>query len=276
MAKLVNLVQRILRRHIDPNTGIPEAILLGWCDSETASEHISRYILASRLARGMVLNVASGSCYGSGILERSSNVQRVVNVDIDEDLILFGARVYSATGLVADATQLPFREESFDTVVSLETLEHIKDQERFIQNIRSSLRKGGYLILSTPNKLYTSPLLPKPLNPYHEREYYLGELITYLSLHGFKVLGIYGCGRVTWPRLVMRIFSSIMKFILSRLSRRTIRLIDKLYFKFVSKLWGEKNRKLIDPNPEIYPCTLLKTASNICFCQDFVIHAVKL
>lgn len=161
MIKLKNLVQRILKKHIDPNTGVPEAVLLGWCDNKNASEHISRYILASKLACGRVLNVASGSCYGSGILERSSNVERVINVDIDEDLLLFGAKVYGATGIVADATQLPFIEEYFDTVVSLETLEHIKDRDRFISNIKSSLRKGGFLILSTPNKLYSSPFIPK-------------------------------------------------------------------------------------------------------------------
>jgi len=79
----------------------------------------------------------------------------------------------------ADATHLPFRKQAFDSVVSLETLEHIRDQRAFLDNVKDSLKKSGKLILSTPNKMYTSPFLPKPLNPYHVSEFYLGPLLIF-------------------------------------------------------------------------------------------------
>ena len=66
----------------------------------------------------------------------------------------------------ADATHLPFRKHIFDSIVSLETLEHIRDQMAFLNNIKEALKKSGKLILSTPNKMCTSPFLPKPLNPF--------------------------------------------------------------------------------------------------------------
>jgi len=83
--------------------------------------------------------------------------------------------------MCADATHLPFRKQVFDSVVPLETLEHIRDQRAFLDNVKNSLKKSGKLILSTPNKMYTSPFLPKPLNPYHVSEFYLGSLLNFLG-----------------------------------------------------------------------------------------------
>ena len=41
----------------------------------------------------------------------------------------------------------------FDIVVSLETLSHVADQAAFIKRIRDVLKPGGYLILTTQNRL---------------------------------------------------------------------------------------------------------------------------
>jgi len=176
MEKLMDLINRILIKHTDPLTKSPELILLGHCSNETASEHLSRYLLASKFAHGLVSDVASGTCYGSSILKRADNVKMVVSVDIDYDVLKYGRIVYDADCVCADATHLPFRRHAFDSIVSLETLEHVRDQRLFLKNVKDSLKKGGKLILSTPNKMYTSPFLPKPLNPYHTNEFYLGQL----------------------------------------------------------------------------------------------------
>lgn len=45
---------------------------------------------------------------------------------------------------------LPF--DSFDIVVTLETLSHVRDQSRFVHRIAELLKTGGYLILTTQNK----------------------------------------------------------------------------------------------------------------------------
>ena len=95
-SELTDLIQRILIKHTDPYTGAPELILLGYCNNETVSDHISRYYLASKLARGVVLDVASGTCYGSSILKRAGGVKMVVSVDIDCDALRYGGMVYDA------------------------------------------------------------------------------------------------------------------------------------------------------------------------------------
>src|SRR5262249_52872391 len=53
--------------------------------------------------------------------------------------------------------------ESFDLVCSFEVFEHIRPEERFIQNAWTVLRPGGFLILETPNANVT-PLFVKVFN----------------------------------------------------------------------------------------------------------------
>jgi len=45
-----------------------------------------------------------------------------------------------------------FKENYYDVVISQEVIEHIVDQELYLKICNRVLRKGGYLILTTPNK----------------------------------------------------------------------------------------------------------------------------
>ncbi|MEP6811358.1 MAG: class I SAM-dependent methyltransferase [Actinomycetota bacterium] len=55
--------------------------------------------------------------------------------------------------LVADIQNIPFEDESFDLVVSLETLEHVPDPDRGLAELVRVTRRGGRLIVTTPNYL---------------------------------------------------------------------------------------------------------------------------
>jgi SAM-dependent methyltransferase len=54
---------------------------------------------------------------------------------------------FAVTG---DANALPFRPESFDTVVSAEVIEHVAKLEPYLNNILRVLKPGGRAIISTP------------------------------------------------------------------------------------------------------------------------------
>ncbi|MFC1711391.1 class I SAM-dependent methyltransferase [Patescibacteria group bacterium] len=54
--------------------------------------------------------------------------------------------------LVANAEKLPFKNESFDYVLSFDVLEHIKDQKKVLIEMARVLKKGGKLLLYTINK----------------------------------------------------------------------------------------------------------------------------
>jgi len=54
------------------------------------------------------------------------------------------------SGLVADALQLPFANESFDLIIAAEVLEHIRDDRAAIGELFRVLRWGGYLVVTVP------------------------------------------------------------------------------------------------------------------------------
>ena len=57
-------------------------------------------------------------------------------------------------GVCADAcAPLPFRDGAFDTVLSMEGIEHFEDQAGFLRECTRVLRPGGWLLLTTPNPL---------------------------------------------------------------------------------------------------------------------------
>lgn len=54
----------------------------------------------------------------------------------------------------ADASKsLPFSDESFEAVISIEVMEHICDHEAFFEHASRVLKPGGKLFISTPNIL---------------------------------------------------------------------------------------------------------------------------
>jgi ubiquinone/menaquinone biosynthesis C-methylase UbiE len=66
---------------------------------------------------------------------------------------------------------IPFPDNSFDTIVSFQVIEHLKDDQLFIQEIYRVLRPGGRALLTTPNIKMTLSR-----NPWHTREYTATEL----------------------------------------------------------------------------------------------------
>lgn len=50
------------------------------------------------------------------------------------------------------ATTYPFEPQTYDVVISQEVIEHIEDQEKYIEVCSTILKKDGYLIMTTPNK----------------------------------------------------------------------------------------------------------------------------
>jgi len=60
-------------------------------------------------------------------------------------------------GVCADAcAPLPFRDASFDVVLSMEGIEHFEHQAGFVRECARVLAPGGWLILTTPNVLNLS------------------------------------------------------------------------------------------------------------------------
>lgn len=61
--------------------------------------------------------------------------------------------------VLASATEMPFADESFQTVVSNSVLEHIPDVEMTVREIARVLKPGGEFAMTTPSEYYPMFLL---------------------------------------------------------------------------------------------------------------------
>jgi ubiquinone/menaquinone biosynthesis C-methylase UbiE len=147
------------------------------CVREIWYEHVHRYVFARGLVTGRrVLDAACGEGYGSALLAASA--LEVSGVDISEEAVKHARSRYTTDNLdfqVADCTDLPFDDESFDSIVSFETLEHLENQRGLLAEFRRVLAPGGFLLLSSPDKaVYTDR--QKNRNEFHVKELYRKEL----------------------------------------------------------------------------------------------------
>lgn len=175
------------------------------------NQHLARYRWAAGMAEGRrVLDLACGSGYGSRLL-RAGGARSVVSADVSEEAFRDAARqdeggTTPLRGALADAAALPFRDRSFDLYVSFETIEHVAADADVVREARRVLASGGVFLCSTPEREVISPgrtLDDPPDNPYHEREYALGEFEALLrpAFPAIEWFGQTRCSR-SWKRLL--------------------------------------------------------------------------
>ena len=81
---------------------------------------------------------------------------------------------------------MAFEDDSFDSIVSFQVIEHLEDDELFIKEIYRILKPGVIALLTTPNRKMTLSR-----NPWHIREYTADELSN-LCLKYFKQVEMKG------------------------------------------------------------------------------------
>lgn len=150
--------------------------------NSTMIEHLHRYAFAQNFIAGKeVLDIASGEGYGSNLMAKVA--KSVTGVDISHEAVAHAKRKYVKNNLTyvqGSAAQIPLESERFDVVVSFETIEHHDQHEEMMSEIKRVLRKGGLLIISSPDKKnYTD--LPKAKNEFHVKELYTHEFKDLIS-----------------------------------------------------------------------------------------------
>lgn len=151
---------------------------------EIEIEHVQRYRAIADLAAGkIVLDAASGAGYGSRIL--AERAQLVCGVEIDQEAVSQAKERYGEANLVfvqGSVSSFPFPAETFDLIVSFETIEHLPEetQRQFLLEIKRALKVGGLLVMSTPDRLIYSDL-PNYHNEFHQKEFYREEFTAFLG-----------------------------------------------------------------------------------------------
>ncbi len=90
-----------------------------------------------------ILNLGSGSetVLGAKFWEYIEDHTNIVNLDINP-----GENV----DIVADASDMPFSDKTFDLIICQAVLEHIKDPKKVISEIKRVLKKEGFLYCTVP------------------------------------------------------------------------------------------------------------------------------
>lgn len=103
-----------------------------------------------------ILDVGCGAGFLSN--ELALHGYKVSGVDLSADSLRV-AKLYDKTGSVnyetADALHLPYPDQSFDVVTSMDFLEHVENPEAFIKEFARVLKPGGLFFFHTFNR---SPL----------------------------------------------------------------------------------------------------------------------
>ncbi|HTW96162.1 MAG TPA: class I SAM-dependent methyltransferase [Candidatus Methylomirabilis sp.] len=149
-------------------------------------EHLVRYQLAAKLASGKkVLDIACGSGYGAKILAQAG-AAKVTAIDksiaaIEQAKINYGSPAIEFK--IGEAEKIAEENESFDLVVSFETIEHLSDPEKYLAEISRLIKKEGIALISTPNREVFGQK-----NPYHLHEYSRKEFLETLKKYFASVL----------------------------------------------------------------------------------------
>ncbi len=156
-------------------------------DNYVFQRSILAYHEAARLVSGTVLEIGTGSGYGLELI--SPLTHRFYTIDktrcIEEEH-LPGNTLFIQMSV---PKLCGFPNESVDYVLIFQVIEHIEQDEWLISEINRVLKKGGKLLLTTPNK-------PRSLtrNPWHVREYSIKELEQLLrpKFEKIQMKGVFG------------------------------------------------------------------------------------
>ena len=197
-----------------------ERVAVGKAEPRNEEDHVDRYNYVAPFANGKrVLDVACGTGFGTQILAQAG-AATVHGVDIDAPAIEYAKQNHqeaSVTYVVGSAGELPFSENSFEQIVSFETIEHLPDDVRsdYLDEMSRVLVAEGTLYISTPNKRITTPWKETPNNPFHVLEYTESALMAELEEHGFRPVKKWGQRMVptplTWwgPRRLVRVVEKL-------------------------------------------------------------------
>jgi SAM-dependent methyltransferase len=134
----------------------------------TWQRHVAAYAqCAALLPEGRVLDVGCGIGHSYELLAP----RETVGLDVDPAALTGQDR----QTWVGDMRALPFGDESFSAVISVQAIEHVPDPERALAEARRVLEPGGVAVFVTPNRLTFGPP-DEVVDPYHYVEFSAGEL----------------------------------------------------------------------------------------------------
>lgn len=158
-------------------------------DNPLYQRTLKAYHIVSPHVTGNVLEIGSGEGYGISLLHK--NATHLTLVDKSPLTAKIVQEKYTDITFIQEKipplTNLP--SNSFDTVISFQVIEHIKDVKLYIKEIYRVLKPGGKAFISTPNAKKTVAR-----NPWHYKEFTFDEIeaLVKQTFSTYSIKGIEG------------------------------------------------------------------------------------
>jgi len=135
-------------------------------------------------------NAIDLGCSGNSLLYILENVQNKSYCDISA----IPLKQYSKQNpLCGDIVKLPYKNNTFDLVLALDVLEHVKCDDLAISEIKRILTQGGFAVITVPHRMKYYSKQDKIIG--HYRRYEIEQVLGLFQRYNFKYLkhfGVYG------------------------------------------------------------------------------------
>jgi len=207
---------------------------------------LKAYVLAADLVKGDLLEVGCGE--GRGIDWILPHVSKYTAIDKIEPVIEKLKVKYPDSKFMSG--NIPplsvFGDNSFDSIVSFQVIEHIQNDKLYLKEIHRVLKPGGIALITTPNR-------PVSLsrNPWHIREYTARELTDLASRYFADVTmkGITGNGKVMeYYERNKKSVARLMRWDIFDLQHKLPAVLLRIPYEFMNRL---NRNKLKDASDEL-------------------------
>lgn len=141
--------------------------------------HTNRYLLAKQFCEGArILDISCGEGYGSYLMAEHWGAAHVDALDVSHEALASAKARFASSKISwhchdAQAVTSILPQAAYDLIVSLETIEHVKDPARFLEQLKALLKPGGVVIVSCPNDHWY--YRDDDSNPFHLHKFHFHE-----------------------------------------------------------------------------------------------------
>jgi len=210
-------------------------------DNVIFQRHLVAYNQAKVHINGNVLEVGCGEGYGIEMLAPLS--EKFTAIDKYETDLSFIKNQENVHFQKMNIPPISFPENHFDSAVSFQVIEHVEDDDSFVNEIARVLKPSAKLVLTTPNKT-----MSLTRNPWHVREYLHHELENLLRKY-FSSVEMYG---VVGNETVMQYYdenkisvNKITRWDILNLQYRLPRQLLQIPYDFLNRM---NRKKLLSNN----------------------------
>lgn len=161
------------------------------------NSEVFRFVKPKFIKNKTVLDVGCGFGWAE-LLFSKHHPKKMIGMDYSEECLSIARKFKhpSYSFKVGNALELPFKDNTFDTVMTWEVLEHIPKhtEERMFSELYRVLKPGGHLFLSTQHRSFFSTVLDPAWWLVGHRHYSQNNIREFAKKSGFTVNELYAKG----------------------------------------------------------------------------------